>query len=56
MNAWSNGSTAIFAFPSQYGASEIGFISHDEAILNYIEGMLQGILTAQKEEKMENGN
>lgn len=34
---------AIFAFPSKYSTDEIGFISQDKAISDYIHKMLSGI-------------
>jgi hypothetical protein len=44
MSCWSNGEKVLFAFPGRFAADEIGFISHDLAILRYIETMLAGIL------------
>ena len=43
MSCWSNGKQALFALPGRFAADEIGFISHDPAILNYIETMLLGV-------------
>lgn len=39
---------AIFAFPSKYATDEIGFISQDKAIANYIRTMLKGVLVTIK--------
>lgn len=36
---------AIFAFPSKYATDEIGFVSQDENISNYIFTMLRGVQT-----------
>ena len=43
MSCWSNGEKVLFAFPGKFAADEIGFISHDKAILTYIETMLAGV-------------
>ena len=43
MSCWSNGKQALFALPGRFAADEIGFISHDPAILYYIETMLSGV-------------
>ena len=43
MSCWSNGEKALFAFPGRFAAGEIGFISSDRAILDYIETMLEGV-------------
>jgi hypothetical protein len=43
MSCWSNGEKALFAFPGKFAADEIGFISHDPAILRYIDTMLAGV-------------
>ena len=43
MSCWSNGKKALFALPGRFAADEIGFISHDLAILGYIEDMLNGV-------------
>ena len=43
MSCWSNGEKALFAFPGKFAADEIGFISSDRAILDYIETMLEGV-------------
>jgi hypothetical protein len=43
MTCWSNGKEALFALPGRFAADEIGFISHDPAILYYIETMLNGV-------------
>ena len=51
MSCWSNGERVLFAFPGKYAADEIGFISHDNAILQYIEIMLAGLLNS-----LENDN
>ncbi|MDR0939290.1 MAG: hypothetical protein LBN29_08065 [Mediterranea sp.] len=42
MSCWSTGKEVLFAFPGRFAADEIGFISHDEAILRYINTMLEG--------------
>jgi hypothetical protein len=44
MSCWSNGEKVLFAFPGRFAADEIGFISHDLAILRYIKTMLRGTL------------
>jgi hypothetical protein len=49
MSCWSNGEKVLFAFPGKFAADEIGFISHDLAILRYINTMLEGAVTASKE-------
>lgn len=43
MSITNNTKQAIFAFPSKYSTDEIGFVSHDIAIANYIHTMLNGI-------------
>jgi len=43
MSCWSNGEKVLFAFPGRFAADEIGFISHDPAILYYIATMLYGV-------------
>lgn len=43
MSCWSNGEQVLFAFPGKFAADEIGFISHDLAILRYIDTMLKGV-------------
>ncbi len=43
MSCWSNSRRILFALPGKFAADEIGFISHDEAIHNYIETQLAGI-------------
>ena len=43
MSCWSNGEKVLFAFPGRFAANEIGFISSDRAILDYIETMLEGV-------------
>ena len=42
MSCWSNGEKVLFAFPGKFAADEIGFISIDHAILDYINTMLEG--------------
>jgi hypothetical protein len=49
MSCWSNGEKVLFAFPGKFAADEIGFISHDLAILSYINTMLEGAVAASKE-------
>ena len=49
MSCWSNGKKALFALPGRYSAEEIGFITHDKAILDYIDVMLQGISSSKNE-------
>jgi len=44
MSCWSNGEKVLFAFPGKHAAKEIGFISHDRAILDYIVTMFEGVL------------
>ena len=46
MSCWSNGEKVLFAFPGKFAADEIGFISSDNAILHYIETMLEGVETS----------
>ena len=48
MSCWSNGKKALFALPGRFAADEIGFISHDLAILSYIEDMLNGVDNSSK--------
>ena len=43
MSCWSNGGKALFTFPGKFAADEIGFISIDRDILNYINTMLDGV-------------
>jgi hypothetical protein len=43
MSCWSNGEKVLFAFPGKFAADEIGFISSDRAILDYVETMLEGV-------------
>ena len=43
MSCWSNGEKVLFAFPGRFAANEIGFISSDRAILDYIATMLEGV-------------
>ncbi len=38
---WSNSKEMLFALPGKFAADEIGFISHDKVIMNYIETQLQ---------------
>jgi hypothetical protein len=49
MSCWSNGERVLFAFPGRFAADEIGFISHDPAILRYIDTMLAGIESTGKD-------
>jgi hypothetical protein len=49
MSCWSNGEKVLFALPGRFAADEIGFISHDNAILNYIEAMLNGALVNRQD-------
>ena len=49
MSCWSNGEKVLFALPGRYAADEIGFISHDLAILQYIDTMLEGVRSSQKD-------
>ncbi|MDR0969876.1 MAG: hypothetical protein LBM67_05010 [Lentimicrobiaceae bacterium] len=52
MSCWYNGEKVLFAFPGRFAADEIGFISHDEAILKYIKTMLDGAQkTASNDQK-----
>ncbi len=53
MSCWANGGKTLFAFPGRFAADEIGFISHDEHILNYIKTMLHGVLSQSKEKHEE---
>jgi hypothetical protein len=50
MSCWSNGEKALFAFPGKFAADEIGFVSSDHAILNYINVMLEGVENSRKDE------
>ncbi|MDR2824648.1 MAG: hypothetical protein LBB41_05555 [Prevotellaceae bacterium] len=50
MSCWSNGEKVLFALPGRYAADEIGFISHDLAILRYIDTMLKGVKSSGKED------
>jgi hypothetical protein len=50
MSCWSNGEKVLFAFPGKFAADEIGFISSDRAILDYIHVMLEGIENSLKDE------
>jgi hypothetical protein len=50
MSCWSNGEKVLFAFPGKYAAEEIGFISSDIAILHYIDTMLEGVESNNKNE------
>lgn len=43
MSCWSNGEMVLFAFPGRYAADEIGFISSDITIINYINTMRDGL-------------
>jgi|GEM_PF-4967554 len=43
MYCWSNGKKVLFVLPGRFAADEIGFISHDEAILKYIKVTYNGI-------------
>ena len=43
MYCWSNCKKALFALPGRFAAEEIGFISHDSNILDYIAALLDGI-------------
>jgi hypothetical protein len=49
MSCWSNGEKVLFAFPGRFAADEIGFISHDGAILLYINTMLKGVQSSSSE-------
>ena len=50
MSCWSNGEKVLFAFPGKFAADEIGFISSDNAILHYIDTMLEGVESSNNEE------
>ena len=50
MSCWSNGEKVLFALPGKFAAEEIGFISSDLAILNYINIMLEGVESSGEEE------
>ena len=52
MSCWSNGEKVLFAFPGKYAADEIGFISSDNAILHYIETMLNGVENSLKDNNL----
>jgi hypothetical protein len=54
MSCWSNGKKVLFAFPGKFAADEIGFISHDLAILHYIETMLAGVEVNLKNDSENN--
>ncbi len=43
MSCWSNSKQILFALPGKFAADEIGFISRDEAINNYIKTQLSGV-------------
>jgi len=43
MYCWSNGKKVLFALPGRFSAEEIGFISHDKNIIDYVELTLKGI-------------
>ena len=43
MSCWSNGDEVLFALPGKFAADEIGFISHDKAIIEYVKTMLEGV-------------
>ena len=51
MSCWSNGEKVLFAFPGKFAANEIGFISSDLAILDYIETMLEGVESSLNDEE-----
>jgi hypothetical protein len=53
MSCWSNGEKVLFAFPGKFAADEIGFISHDPAILRYIDTMLVGVKANLRDENKE---
>ena len=53
MSCWSNGEKVLFAFPGRYGSEEIGFISQDRAILDYINTMLEGVENDNKYKESE---
>ncbi|MDR1582804.1 MAG: hypothetical protein LBS55_06030 [Prevotellaceae bacterium] len=53
MSCWSNGEKVLFAFPGKFAADEIGFISHDPAILRYIDTMLIGVKVHLRNETKE---
>ena len=50
MSCWSNGEKVLFAFPGRFAADEIGFISRDAAILQYINTMLDGVINSLEDE------
>ncbi len=43
MSCWSNSERMLFALPGQYAANEIGFVSRDQKIQEYIKRQLDGI-------------
>ena len=53
MFSWSNGKSALFVFPGRFGSEEIGFISHDDDILDYINTMLIGVKDLAKNRNNE---
>jgi len=50
MSCWSNGEKALFALPGRFAAEEIGFISRDNAILQYINTMLDGVINSMEDD------
>ncbi len=48
MSCWCNSKRILFALPGKFAAEEIGFISHDDAIHNYIETQLAGVRRSEK--------
>ena len=50
MSCWSNGEKVLFAFPGRFAADEIGFISRDNAILQYINTMLDGVINSSEDD------
>lgn len=56
MSSIQNNNKAIFAFPSKYSTDEIGFISQDMAIIDYIQTMLNGVKTEKRSTKTEQIN
>lgn len=43
MSCWSNSKKILFALPGKFAADEIGFISQDNSIQNYIKTQLHGV-------------
>ena len=48
MSCWLVRDKAILAFPSKYASDEIGFESQDNAFVNYIHTMLDGVRSSTK--------